>query len=334
MGTLPTGAATQAAVQVASTPEAMVDANRKRLDAKGDLARLMEADVVTKRVAPQVLGMMGVLERGLIMSDAIMHLHRLLDDATMGRVMALMNTPLGFKTDKAPPKFQAYDVHTVRKCVVQALLMGLNIVGNEFNIIAESTYCTREGFTRLLREYPGLTDLSIDPDVPDVRAGQAIVTVKASWKLNGVPASMEARIPVRVNAGMGDDAILGKTYRKVMCRIYNRITGSELSDGEVGDPDLGKAAPTPEPKSEAKDPEPSKVAPIVQNKAQGLAAKLLAEKGGLVVQPNGDAQAVGPEPKPLQLVGGEPLPGPSESEIDELLGDKPAPEGGRGKRQR
>lgn len=333
MGTLPTtGVTLPSGVQ---TTTEMVAANRKTLEGKGDLDRLLKADVVTRRVAPQVLNMMGVLERGLIMSDAIMALHAILDQATMARVAALMNNSLGFKTDK--PLQPVYDVDTVRKCVVQALLMGLQIVGNEFNIIAGNTYCTREGFTRLLREYPGLTDLSINPDVPEVVGNKAIVSVKATWKLNGVPAELSAKIPIRVNSGMGDDAILGKSYRKVMCRIYNRITGSELSDGEVGDPDIGKVAPEPAKPEPAKDPEPAKTAPIVQTKAQGLAAKLMAEKGGVVVEPDGTAQVVEPAPaKGLQLVGGEPEPGvgPTASEIDELFGEGKPPEGGRGKRPR
>lgn len=284
--------------------------NRERLQSKNDLDRLLEADLVTSRVSPQVLGLMGVLERGLIMSEAIVRLHSILDDSTMGRVMGLMNSPLGFKTDRQPPKSAPYEMPVVRRCVVQALLMGLQIVGNEFNIIAEQTYCTREGFTRLLREYPGLTDLKIDPDVPVVANGQAIVNVKASWKLNGEPAEMAARIPVRVNERMGDDAILGKADRKIKCRIYNRLTGSELSDADVSDGPVA-TAPTQVP-TPGLAAEQNNQGPIVTTRAQGLAAKLMAEKL--------EAQA----PKPSDT---------STTDIDELSGSG-VPDAGRGARKR
>ena len=76
MATLPTAGATLPSGVLTTTE--MVAANRKTLEGKGDLDRLLKADVVTRRVSPQVLNMMGVLERGLIMSDAILALHAIM----------------------------------------------------------------------------------------------------------------------------------------------------------------------------------------------------------------------------------------------------------------
>ena len=70
---------------------------------------------------------------------------------------------------------------------------------------------TKEGFQRLLSEYPGLTNLRVDIGVP-VGAGDegCLVPCKASWQLDGVSDSLECekledadyRIPVRKNKAM------------------------------------------------------------------------------------------------------------------------------------
>lgn len=164
-------------------------------------------------------------------------------------VMPLQGSRLGFRTDKDTG--QGYPVAVVKEVFIEATLRGLRPVGNEFNIIANNLYVTREGLTRLLRDYPGLTDLDINPEPPRAVAGDkgATVKFKASWKIDGVPNSLEGEIPVRINAGMGVDAILGKADRKIKHRIYNKITGSKSllpTDGEVGDDVIettGKTAP-------------------------------------------------------------------------------------------
>ncbi len=63
----------------------------------------------------------------------------------------------------------------------------------------------------------------------------------------------DMRIPVKVNGGMGADAILGKAERKMLFRIYQRVNGSSFGavDGEVGDVEAinttGETAPSPAP---------------------------------------------------------------------------------------
>lgn len=40
-------------------------------------------------------------------------------------------------------------------------------------------------------------------------------------------------IPVRVNAGMGADAILGKATRKASAWLYNELTHAGIADGDA-----------------------------------------------------------------------------------------------------
>lgn len=167
------------------------------------------------------------------LAAGVRQLRELITTEAMQDIMQLQNTALGFRTDKP----QGYDVGTVKDCVIDATLRGLRCVANEFNIISSRTYITKEGFARLVRGYPGMSDLKLSFNVPHMRDGGAIVAASAKWIMNGAPDSLEREIPIRVNKGMGSDAILGKATRKMLASVYERLTGSEygLPEGEVGD---------------------------------------------------------------------------------------------------
>jgi len=125
----------------------------------------------------------------------------------------------------------------VKECLIEATIRGVRPVNNEFNIIAGRCYLTKNGVAHLLREFPGLTDLRPRFGVPKMVGEKgALVAASAAWKLNGKPDSIEEReYPIRVNAGMGADAVLGKATRKLYAAIYAQLTGSEQMEGEVDD---------------------------------------------------------------------------------------------------
>lgn len=181
----------------------------------------------------------GRFERAFMLANGVKALRKLLSGEAMEDIMALQNTALGFRTDKPGP---GYDETIVREALIEATIRGVYPVGNEFNIIAGRCYVTKEGFTRLLRDYPGLTNLRITLGVPLLRDGGAVVKCAASWHLDGNADSIECEIPIRVNNGMGADAILGKAERKLRARIWNHITGSimETPDGEAGEAPVAK----------------------------------------------------------------------------------------------
>jgi len=161
--------------------------------------------------------------------------------SVLDAIMSIQGTSLGFRTDKP----DGYDPIIVRDAFIEAVLRGLRPIGNEFNIISGRFYCTKEGFSRLLRDLPGFTDLRITMDVPKAAGDRgAIVKASATWKYQGNADRIEREIPVRVNGGMGADAILGKAERKLKSAIYHQVTGTTLSDGEAGD-DAGAINITP-----------------------------------------------------------------------------------------
>lgn len=160
----------------------------------------------------------------------------------------LQGSKLGFRTDKDKDKDGGYDWVTVRDCLIEAMIRGARPVGNEFNIIAGNTYLTKEYFERKVESFPGITNLVHEPGVPHMANGGALVPYRLSWQINGRSEILsfdsvrsengevfDQRIPVKVNNGMGADAILGKARRKVLARAYERLTGIKAQDGDVID---------------------------------------------------------------------------------------------------
>jgi hypothetical protein len=85
----------------------------------------------------------------------------------------------------------------------------------------------------------------------EVVAGNAKVQCIAEFKMDGTPQVLarqkqntdagvfDDRISVRVNSGMGVDAVEGKAKRKFFAWVYDRLTGvvTDTPEGEVGDGD-------------------------------------------------------------------------------------------------
>ncbi len=196
--------------------------------------KVAEIEGIVEEYGLSKVSTLGQIGMTLAMAEGLQRLALALSPEVMAPIMALQGSKLGFLSDK--DREGGYGQEIVKRCVTEALLRGVRPVLNEMNIIAGGFYATREAFVRLLKEFPGLTELRIDLGVPR-NAGEkgAVVACKASWKLCGSPDSMDADIPIKVNGGMGADAILGKAERKMRARIYNRLSGSEFPEGEVGD---------------------------------------------------------------------------------------------------
>lgn len=174
-------------------------------------------------------------ESAFRMAAGVQRLRQSITSAMMKDIMALQGTALGFRTDK--DRDGGYPVEVVKDCAIEAVLRGFRLVGNEINIISGRMYGTKEGFARLVREFEGVTDLRLVPSVPRMQNGGALVSYKATWRIDGAPQTLDREFAVRVNSGMGADAIIGKATRKMLAAIYGQLTGSEhaIPEGEVGD---------------------------------------------------------------------------------------------------
>ena len=200
--------------------------------------KALEGCVALDKVAQacsQALGRAtGVFERMGVLSWAVTTLRSQIAPEQMKAVMSLQGTRLGFLTDKDSKG--GYDEATVKECLIEAILRGVYPVMNEFNIIASNMYITKEGFGRLIREFPGLTDYKESFGVPRIKDGGAEVACQATWLLNGQPGNLERTIPVGGDLKyMKADATIGKATRKLRAAVHTRLTGSEQSDGEVSE---------------------------------------------------------------------------------------------------
>lgn len=207
--------------------------------------QLARIEAIAAECSLEALANYGHFTRAMKMALGIRLLKETISGPILKELMSLQGSALGFRTDK--DRDGGYDEKTVKECAIAATLRGANWVGNEFNIIASREYMTKEFFTRKLREFPGLTDLKLFPGVPHSANGGAMVPYSATWKLNGRPdridrlltraegGDIDERICVRVNQGMGADAILGKAERKIRAAIYSRVTGSDVTDADVDD---------------------------------------------------------------------------------------------------
>lgn len=180
--------------------------------------------------------------RSFLIAHATIALRKRFTPGIMADLRQLMNTPLGFRTDK--PEGPGYPDIVVQDVAIQALIRGLRFTDNEFNIISKNLYITKNGLKRLIMEFPGLQGFTYDVGVPKkVAADGALVPAKATWWRNGREEHMECSgdyaIPVRINDGMGMDAIIGKAESKLWKRVYNRLLGTELLNVRVvgEDPD-------------------------------------------------------------------------------------------------
>jgi len=179
--------------------------------------------------------------KGLMTARVTQQVRSMITPRMMQDVMALMNTPLGFRTDRDPArgsKSAPYGADVVKDVIIAALMDDARLVGNEFNIISGQYYRTKEQLERKVREYPGLREFRYALGVPITQSGGALVSAWASWKLDGAADRIDcaqkdgfdSRIPVRVNEGQGADAILGKATRKLLYRVLKRLSGNDLGD--------------------------------------------------------------------------------------------------------
>lgn len=175
----------------------------------------------------------GQFSRALATATAVNTLRDLLTPDVMKNVMALQNSALGFLTDR---KDAPYHESVVKDCLIEAVLQGVSPVGNEFNIISGRAYITKAGMRRKLANVPGLS-YTITPGLPKMADKGAAIIMVIDWTINGKTEHKELPLAVRVNAGMGTDAIIGKATRKAAAWLYDAVTGMSVNEGDISDDD-------------------------------------------------------------------------------------------------
>jgi hypothetical protein len=101
----------------------------------------------------------------VLMACAIAEMRERLTDEAMSVVAQLAGSSLGFRTDQQYPPAKLKDI------VISAILNDVNIVGNEFNVVAGEFYIAKNGWKRKLKN-AGFS--RVDPSIgrpEDIREG-------------------------------------------------------------------------------------------------------------------------------------------------------------------
>lgn len=161
----------------------------------------------------------------------------LTDEIMTQYFMPLMNSKVGFLTDK--PGYDrktgevkpTYSVNVVRDAIIDAAFMGLLPTGNQFNIIADRMYPTKEGFTALLKRIGCRYFISQTP-LPDVSPSCAAVCCKISYEWSGEKNSFSITATVKKDAYSSMDQIKGKAERQAKKKLYEYLTGCDFGDAD------------------------------------------------------------------------------------------------------
>lgn len=196
--------------------------------------------------------MEGNFARTIAYGLAVAELREALNEKVMKALMKLKNSKMGFRTDEGP-KVSPYSMETVRDAVIEAATLGLQCVGNQFNILGGNMYVTKEGFTFLLRQLVKqgrLQDMRFVYHPAEIkesstqgvsRSGElyqkvereGLVKVEVSCVFDGKRVEECLEFVIRVNAGMSQDAVLGKAERKAKAWLFNHLTDQCVGDGEA-----------------------------------------------------------------------------------------------------
>ena len=177
--------------------------------------------------------------------EVVSMLREALSDEVMDKVfMPLANTKIGFLTDRTgkprgnKPALAPYSRDIVRDCLIDAVSLGLQPIGNQFNIIAERMYPTKEGYTHLLKNLITDAVYSIGfPTKKDTSAGNTeyvVIPAHAKYVIirTGEEKELKMSIYLRQDAFSSVDQLRGKAERRIKKQIFENVTGMDFGDAD------------------------------------------------------------------------------------------------------
>jgi|SRR5574344_263051 hypothetical protein len=196
-------------------------------------------------------------------------LERVLSEDVMKAVfMPLMNKKIGFLTDHDPARRRKdgtystpYSVDIVRTSIIDAASIGLMPTGNQFNIIAERMYPTKEGYTALLKRLSQTMKLKYvfqfdneKPVVNNTNNPYVSIPTVIYYELNGEKQKpFMYTASVKQDSFSSDDQRRGKAERKAKKAFYEFLTGNDFGDADADTIDVPYTEVRKTPQEAAKD---------------------------------------------------------------------------------
>lgn len=163
--------------------------------------------------------------------------HALTDEVMTAVFMPLMNTKIGFLTDRnGRPNSRGevkplYNTNVVRDAIIDAVAIGLLPTGNQFNIIADRMYPTKEGYTALLRKLGVKYFIEVSYDKSQTQ-GFAEIPCKISYQYDGEKNCFSIVATVKKDSYSSPDQLRGKAERRAKKALYEYITGCDFGDAD------------------------------------------------------------------------------------------------------
>jgi len=212
-----------------------------------EIAIAQKQELVFKEMSTQIQLVLAAdinsIQTSLVVANSIAFLRDRLTPEIMAPIMALQGSKLGFKTDKDLVRNQntnkyekgpGYPLEIVRDCFIEMSLIGLLPTSNMWNIIGGNSYPTKEGATYLLKSQSGLEHAISFVDVKQSE-DKMTANVKSviKWEFKGKSHKEEINFPVKSDKYTTFDALIGKADRKAKMWLYNKVSGRNVTDGEV-----------------------------------------------------------------------------------------------------
>lgn len=169
-------------------------------------------------------------------TTVVTNLRSLLTDEMIDKVFRpLANTRVGFMTDRRPtrkdPNPVQYSNAIIRDAIIEAAVLGLLPTGNQFNIIAERMYPTKEGFTALLKKMGVKYVISVGADSNRIQ-GYAEMVCRVDYSYNGDKNGFSLTATVKKDDYSSPDQLRGKAERRAKKALYEYITGCDVGDAD------------------------------------------------------------------------------------------------------
>ena len=212
----------------------------------------------------------------------------------MPDLMKLCDSPLGFRTDRSPAILESnqkkgrgatapYSQAEVKECAIEALLRGVKLIGDQFNIISGRCYIPLNGYKFLLN-CTGASGLKYSIVKVSISESEHIAKGRAAWELDGKPYEMSKEFFCKAHGNYTTwEQTEGKATRKLLKSVYERITSRAFHDEDEGIQEGAIEVESKEVAGQLKEPEPSPEEP--KKETEETAAKILALMGESEVHP-------------------------------------------------
>jgi hypothetical protein len=150
-------------------------------------------------------------------------------------VVALAGQANGFKVDK-----KDYTEEQIKTCAIDALVAGVKLVGNQFNIIGGNMYITQNGWREKLLRLDGFSFADVPRfSPPRQENGTTVVSCTQEYVYGSDEVkTFKYEAMIRTNSGATIDNIIGKAKAKVWHALHDKLANefSPYGDDDADSP--------------------------------------------------------------------------------------------------